>query len=64
MRISFIVANIDSFHFLINPHAPHALFVTHVDIIPICCFIRSSNIISLYLIFAFINHGYCKTLTL
>ncbi|KAJ0879578.1 hypothetical protein HanRHA438_Chr10g0453111 [Helianthus annuus] len=30
MRISFIVANIDTFHFLVNPHVTHALFVAHV----------------------------------
>ncbi|KAJ0546982.1 hypothetical protein HanIR_Chr08g0366991 [Helianthus annuus] len=30
MRISFILAIIDLFHFLINPHVTHALFVVHV----------------------------------
>ncbi|MFS7957639.1 hypothetical protein Hanom_Chr07g00668741 [Helianthus anomalus] len=30
MRISFIVANIDLFHFLVNLHGTHALFVVHV----------------------------------
>ncbi|KAF5812681.1 hypothetical protein HanXRQr2_Chr03g0089251 [Helianthus annuus] len=72
MRISFIVANIDLFHFLVNPHFTHALFVAHVVRLiyedhwrALFQFvIKSSNIISLYLIFAFINHVYCKTLTL
>ncbi|KAJ0495851.1 hypothetical protein HanIR_Chr12g0613561 [Helianthus annuus] len=74
MRISFIVANIDLFHFLVNPHFTHALFVAHVVRLiykdpwrasfEFIIFIKSSNIISLYLIFAFINHVYCKTLTL
>ncbi|MFS7913992.1 hypothetical protein Hanom_Chr02g00148191 [Helianthus anomalus] len=30
MRISFIVANIYPFHFLVNPHVTHELFVAHV----------------------------------
>ncbi|MFS7980970.1 hypothetical protein Hanom_Chr10g00945441 [Helianthus anomalus] len=30
MRISFIVENIDLFHFLVNSHITHALFVVHV----------------------------------
>ncbi|KAJ0867916.1 hypothetical protein HanRHA438_Chr12g0568621 [Helianthus annuus] len=30
MKISFIVANIDLFYFLVNLHGAHALFVVHV----------------------------------
>ncbi|KAJ0521133.1 hypothetical protein HanIR_Chr10g0467371 [Helianthus annuus] len=72
MRISFIVANIDLFHFLVNPHVTHALFVAHM--IPLLYedhwrasfrFIILSKIKYHFVIFDFYcKPHYCKTMTL
>ncbi|KAJ0435101.1 hypothetical protein HanIR_Chr17g0889501 [Helianthus annuus] len=70
MNISFIVANIDLFHFLVNPHITHALFVVYVirllykrpleGFIPICYFIQTQ----ISFRFLYCEPHYCKTVTL